>query len=211
MKKILVIGANGQIGKIVVELLHNQDRPVVAMVRSKPQAEKLENMGVEVVVGDLETDFEHAFKDCDKVVFSAGSGGNTGDDKTLLIDLWAAKKAVDYSLKEGIQHFVMVSGLGAQDPDEFESEIKPYLVAKYFADYYLIESGLEYTILRPGSLTNENGTGLVRTTRAESFKELIIPREDVAATITYCLNADNTKGKTFELYSGKESIRESLK
>ncbi|ASJ73483.1 putative sugar epimerase YhfK [Granulosicoccus antarcticus IMCC3135] len=55
----------------------------------------------------------------------------------------------------------MVSGLGAQDPDEFESEIKPYLVAKYFSDYYLIESSLDYTILRPGSLTNENGTGLV--------------------------------------------------
>ncbi len=105
----------------------------------------------------------------------------------------------------------MVSGLGAGDPNEFESELKPYLVAKYFADYYLIESGLEYTILRPGSLTNENGTGLVRTTRAESFKELIIPREDVAMAITYCLNDNNTKGKIFELYSGKESIRESLK
>ncbi len=211
MKKTLVIGASGQIGKMLVELLLKEENSVVALVRNEQKGQELEKLGAEIVVGDLENDFEHAFKDCDKVVFSAGSGGNTGYDKTLLIDLWAAKKAVDYSLKEGIQHFVMVSGLGAEDPNEFESELKPYLVAKYFADYYLIESGLEYTILRPGSLTNENGTGLVRTTRAESFKELIIPREDVAMAITYCLNDNNTKGKIFELYSGKESIRESLK
>ncbi len=211
MKKTLVIGASGQIGKMLVEKLLKEENPVVALVRNEQKGQELEKLGAEIVVGDLENDFEHAFKDCDKVVFSAGSGGNTGYDKTLLIDLWAAKKAVDYSLKEGIQHFVMVSGLGAEDPNEFESELKPYLVAKYFADYYLIESGLEYTILRPGSLTNENGTGLVRTTRAESFKDLIIPREDVAETITYCLNNNNTKGKIYELFSGKESIRESLR
>ena len=211
MKKTLVIGASGQIGKMLVELLLKEENSVVALVRNEQKGQELEKLGAEIVIGDLENDFEHAFKDCDKVVFSAGSGGNTGYDKTLLIDLWAAKKAIDYSIKNNIQHFIMVSGLGAGDPNEFESELKPYLVAKYFADYYLIESGLEYTILRPGSLTNENGTGLVRTTRAESFKELIIPREDVAMAITYCLNDNNTKGKIFELYSGKESIRESLK
>ncbi|WP_298940855.1 SDR family oxidoreductase [uncultured Psychromonas sp.] len=210
MKKTLVIGANGQIGKIVVELLHNQDRPVVAMVRSKQQAEKLENIGVEAVIGDLETDFEHAFKGCDKVVFSAGSGGNTGDDKTLLIDLWAAKKAVDYSLKEGIQHFVMVSGLGAQDPDEFESEIKPYLVAKYFADQYLLSSGLNYTILRPGSLTNDKGNGLITTTRSTSTNDLFISREDVAKSIEYCINRDEVSNQIFELYHGNEVISSAL-
>ncbi|NRT10567.1 SDR family oxidoreductase [Flavobacterium sp. 14A] len=210
MKKTLVIGASGQIGKILVEKLLQEENSVVALVRNEQKGQELKKLGAEIVVGDLENDFEHAFKDCDKVVFSAGSGGNTGYDKTLLIDLWAAKKAVDYAIKNDIQHFIMVSGLGAGDPNEFVSDLKPYLVAKYFADYYLLESGLAYTILQPGSLINEKATGLIRTTRSENFKELVIPREDVANVIAYCLENNATKGKTVELFSGKESIRESL-
>jgi len=206
MKKILVIGANGQIGKMVVNLLRNQDRPVVAMVRSKQQAEKLENIGVEVVVGDLEADFEHAFEGCDRVIFSAGSGASTGLDKTFLIDLWGAKKAIDYSVKNGVEHFLMVSGLGADAPDDWVSDMKPYLVAKYFADQYLLSSGLNYTILRPGLLTNDKGKGLITTTRSTSTNDLFISREDVAKSIEYCINRDEVSNQIFELYHGNEVI-----
>lgn len=209
--KTLVIGASGQIGKIAVGLLSNEENKVVALVRSEEKAKELQQKGVETIIANLEENFEHTFKGCDKVVFSAGSGGNTGYDKTLLIDLWAAKKAIDYSKQHNIQHFVMVSGLGAGDPDEFVSEIKPYLVAKFFADNYLINSGLNYTILRPGRLINEKGTGLVTTSRPENFNELIIPREDVANVINYCINNDDTKGKIIELFSGNKPFESSLK
>ncbi len=210
MKKTLVIGANGQIGKIVVDLLSNQYRPVVAMVRSKQQAEKLENIGIEVVVGDLEEDFEHAFEDCDQVIFSAGSGSSTGLDKTFLIDLWGAKKAIDYSVKNGVEHFLMLSGLGADAPDDWVTDMKPYLVAKYFADQYLLSSGLNYTILRPGLLTNDKGKGLITTTRSTSTNDLFISREDVAKSIEYCINRDGVSNQIFELYHGNEVISSAL-
>lgn len=210
-KKTLVIGAGGQIGKILIEQLENKGCSVVALVRSETKAQKLIGLGIETVVADLEGDFEHAFKGCDRVVFSAGSGGATGYDKTLLIDLWAAKKAVDYARNNNIQHFVMVSGLGVANPDEFVTEIKPYLVAKYFADNYLMKSGLSYTILRPGSLINDNGTGLIRTSRPAKFSDLIIPREDVASVINYSLSNDEMKGKIVELFSGAESIESAFK
>ncbi|MRT92899.1 SDR family oxidoreductase [Ancylomarina sp. 16SWW S1-10-2] len=205
-KKTLVIGAGGQIGKILIEQLENKGSSVVALVRSESKAQKFADLGVETVIADLEGDFEHAFKGCDSVVFTAGSGGSTGDDKTLLIDLWAAAKAIDYAKKNNIQHFVMVSGLGAANPDEFVTEIKPYLVAKHFADRYLMESGLPYTILRPGSLINDNGTGLIRTSRPAKFSDLIIPREDVASVINYSLSNNKMKGKVVEFFSGNESI-----
>jgi uncharacterized protein YbjT (DUF2867 family) len=210
-KKTLVIGASGQIGKILIEQLENKGSSVVALVRSESKAQQFTDLGVETVIADLEGDFEHAFKGCDSVVFGAGSGGLTGYDKTLLIDLWAAKKAVDYSKKNNIQHFVMVSGLGVADPDEFDTEIKPYLVAKHFADQYLMESGLPFTILRPGSLINDNGTGLIRTSRPAKFSELIIPREDVASVINYSLSNDEMKGKIVELFSGQQTITSALK
>ncbi|MGQ1910732.1 SDR family oxidoreductase [Marinifilum sp. RC60d5] len=204
--KTLIIGAGGQIGKIVVDLLQEDKKPVVALVRNENKAQELVKLGVETVLADLEGGFEHAFKDCNKVVFTAGSGGSTGYDKTLLIDLWAARKAVDYAIKNNIQHFVMVSGLGAANPDEFVSDIKPYLVAKHFADNYLLDSGLNYTILRPGALINQQGTGLIRISRPANFNELIIPREDVAKVIEYCLANEDTKGNIYELFSGNEHI-----
>lgn len=204
--KTLIIGAGGQIGKILVDLMQNNENPVLALVRNENKAQELSKLGAETLLADLETDFEHAFKDCNKVVFTAGSGGSTGYDKTLLIDLWAARKAVDYAIKNNIQHFVMVSGLGAANPDEFVSDIKPYLVAKHFADNYLLDSGLDYTILRPGALINQQGTGLIRTSRPASSNELIIPREDVARVIEYCLENENTKGNIYELFSGNELI-----
>lgn len=204
--KTLVIGANGQIGKILVEQLENKGGSVVALVSDKCKAQKFTDLGIETVIADLEGDFEHAFLGCDSVVFKAGSSGATGYDKALLIDLWAAKKAVDYAKKNEILHFVMVSSLGAADPEEFVTELKPNLVAKYFADHYLMESGVPYTILRPGSLINNNGTGLIRTTRPLQSSELIIPREDVASVINYSLSNDGMKGKIVELFSGAESI-----
>ncbi|SNQ43517.1 SDR family oxidoreductase [Cellulophaga lytica] len=204
--KTLVIGASGQIGKILVEKLKSQGNSVVALVRNKSKAQRLTDVGIETVIGDLEGDFEHAFKECNSVVFTAGSGGATGYDKTLLIDLWAAKKAVDYAKKNNVQHFVMVSGLGVADPEEFNTDLKPYLVAKHFADLYLMDSGVPYTILRPGSLINTKGTGLIRTTRPSKSSELNIPREDVASAINYALSNDSLKGKTLELFTGTESI-----
>lgn len=208
MSKTLVIGSTGNIGTLLLPMLSAAGIDSVALARDPGKLQRIERM--EVVEGNLEHNFEHAFKGCDRVVFTAGSGGNTGADKTLLIDLWAARKAVDYALKHHVKHFVMVSARGADDPDAIESPIKPYLVAKCMADEYLIRSGLPYTILRPGKLTDDGGTERITTRRPAAPEAQSIARTDVAKVITRVLSTGQSKNVIYELYKGETAITDLI-
>jgi len=208
--KTLVIGANGQIGKKTVKLLAEQGMAVIAMIRDQSQAETLKSLGAEVVIADLESDFYTAFIGCQNVVFTAGSGASTGLDKTLLIDLWAAIKTINYATEANIQRFIMVSARGADNPDNGPERIKPYLVAKHAADFVLMESELNYTILQPGRLLNDAGTALVKTNRPTEASEQIISRDDVAAAIVHCLTSSVTDRQVYELFSGTQTIVDAL-
>lgn len=210
-KKILVIGANGRIGKQLVEKLHTHGFLVRAMVRQQHQASFFNNIGIETVVADLEENFSSVFEGCDTVVFTAGSGATTGADKTLLIDLWAATKAVDYAQNYGVENFLMVSSRGASNPDTGPAKIKYYCVAKHFADKHLINSSLQYLILRPGRLTDESATGKITTSKPSLESEQHISREDVVDSILYFLNRPNSFQKQIiELYSGENNLANAL-
>ena len=210
MKKILLIGANGKIGQLLTRLLLKEDLPFRAMVRTPEQVQAFEDLGAEAVLGDLESDFSAAFEGCDKVVFSAGSGGTTGADKTLLVDLWGAIKAVNYAKAKGLEHFVMISSMNAADPDNGPAAIKHYLVAKFAADEYLKNSGLPYSILRPARLTDEPGTGKISTNLSTTPDERIISRADVAAAALYCLANNFSKELIANLRQGNMNIKEAL-
>ena len=134
MATILVIGASGQIGKQATGKLLEAGHKVIAPVRSPEKLEDIQSDNLTVKKQNLEEDFSAHFNGVDSVVFTAGSGGNTGADKTLLIDLWAARNAVNYAKDANINQFIMVSSIGAGDPDGVDSAIKPYLVAKHMAD-----------------------------------------------------------------------------
>ena len=108
MSKTLVIGSTGQIGLQLLPLLQQTGLKVVALTRNPGKLAGI--AGLEIIEGDLESDFEHAFVGCERVIFTAGSGASTGADKTLLVDLWAARKAVDYALKHHLKH------AGGDDP-----------------------------------------------------------------------------------------------
>lgn len=211
--KVLVVGANGQIGKHLVKLLKESDEySVTAFVRTEQQAREFEDVGVEAVMGNLEGtvgELEEALKGSDAVVFTAGSGGKTGYDKTLLIDLDGAVKVMEAAENAGIQRFIMVSALQAHNRQNWNEQIKPYYVAKHYADRVLVQSKLTYTIIRPGGLLNEPGTG--RVTIAENLERGIISREDVAKTILAAINEESTFNKSFDLVSGETSIREAVK
>jgi uncharacterized protein YbjT (DUF2867 family) len=211
--KVLVVGANGQIGKQLVDLLkESSDHEVRAMLRKPEQTAEFENKGVETVIASLEgtvEDIASAADGCDAVVFAAGSGGHTGLDKTLLVDLDGAVKTVEASEKAGIDRFIMVSALQAHKRENWSEAIKPYYAAKHYADRALLKSSLNYTIIRPGGLLNEPGTGKIEV--AENLKTGTIPRVDVAKTIFECLNAENTFRKSFDLISGKTEIAEAIK
>lgn len=206
MSKTLIIGASGQIGKMTTKLLLSQQQQVVALVRDKSKLSDLSGSFLTIVEQDLEGDFSQAFEDCDQVIFAAGSGGNTGADKTILIDLWAATKAVNYAKNHDIKHFIMVSSIGADDPDAIESELKPYLVAKHMADEHLKQSGLNYTIIRPGALTDESVSMKISTERPSDRSDAKISRENVANTLVHIATKTFSDNKVFELFDGDKSI-----
>ncbi|MFC7063672.1 SDR family oxidoreductase [Halobacillus seohaensis] len=207
--RVLVIGANGKVGKHIVSKLHKSEHEPVAMVRDPDQVPQFEEMGISSVLGNLEKDFESAFYKIDAVIFAAGSGPDTGADKTILIDQEGAIKSVERAKHFGVHRFVMLSSMAADRPEAGPSGLKHYLYAKHRADEFLKQSGLNYTIVRPGGLTDEPGTGLVKLQEhMNKFGE--IPREDVADSIVHLLSVPKAEFKSYDLISGDQSINELL-
>lgn len=207
--KTLVIGAHGKIGQRLIGKLARAAMPVRAMIRNEDQRPELEALGAEVMTGDLEGDFEGVLTGCDAMVFTAGSGGHTGPDKTFLVDLWGAIKTIRACERLGIRRYIMISARNAGDPDSGPDSRKPYLIAKHIADEALMRSSLDYTILRPGKLTDDPGTGSVRTSRPDVEKQFI-SRDDVAEAVVFCLQNDATIGKTIQLYQGDTLVEKAL-
>lgn len=211
--KVAVVGANGQIGQKLVQLLHESDKHEArAIVRKEEQAAALREKGIEAVTADLEGSVDQltdSMQGCDAVVFTAGSGGHTGADKTLLIDLDGAVKTVEAAEKIGVKRFIIVSALQANNRENWNEQIRPYYAAKHYADRAVAQSSLTYTIIRPGGLVNEPGTGKVEA--GEQLERGSIPREDVAAVIYKALDAAHTFNRAFDLVSGEKTIGEALK
>ncbi|MEC0695718.1 SDR family oxidoreductase [Bacillus atrophaeus] len=211
--KVFLIGANGQIGqRLVGQFQQNGAHTVRAMVRKPEQKEALQASGTEAVIANLEGSPEEiaaAAKGCDAIVFTAGSGGSTGHDKTLLIDLDGAAKAIEAAEIAGIKRFIMISALQAHNRENWNESLKPYYAAKHYADKILEASGLTYTIIRPGGLLNETGTGLVSA--AADVERGSISRDDVAAAVIASLDESNTENQTFDLTAGETPIAEALK
>ncbi|MED2971073.1 SDR family oxidoreductase [Fictibacillus sp. B-59209] len=211
--KVFLVGANGQIGRKLVELLgSSSEHSVRAMIRNPEQANELEKLGAETVVANLEgsvSELAEAVKGSDAIIFSAGSGGSTGSDKTLLVDLDGAAKMVEAAEQAGVDRFVMVSALQAHNRENWNEKLRPYYVAKHYADKILESSSLNYTIVRPGGLLNEPGTGKVEA--SENLGRASIPREDVAQTVLAALTEEHTFKRSFDLISGDQTIQEALK
>jgi len=213
MKNVLIIGANGQVGKIIAtKMAASADFTPVALFRKEKQKEFFEEHDVDYKIVDLEEDIEflvNAMEGMDAVVFTAGSGGKTGYDKTLTIDLDGAVKSMEAAQTAGVKRFVVISALHADNRERWDkSGIKPYYVAKHYADHFLKSSGLDYTILRPGRLFNKQGTGKITITDPASQEG--VAREDVANTVLEVLNHDRTIGKTMEFNEGNTPIEEVI-
>lgn len=207
--KVLVAGANGQVGQHIVRLLAERDHRVQAMIRDQDQAQRLRELGGEPVVADLEGDVSHTVEGSDAVIFSAGGGPGSGAEKKETVDYGGASKLIQAAIEHGVNRYLMVSTVGAQDPENANEKMQPYLRAKARADEELEHSGLDYTIVRPGPLTDEQGTGRIDAS-TELGRRKEIPREDVARTIVVALEQRNTVGKTFEVFAGDTPVEEAL-
>lgn len=209
--KVLIIGANGKIGQKLVKKLKSSSHQPVAMYRSKSQVNQHASDGTQSVLADLEEDFEHAYDGVNAVVFTAGSGGHTGTDKTHLVDRIGAKKAIDLAVKHQIERFVLVSAFGADlSPSEWPENMKHYYEAKADADKHLMQSNLNYTILKPGRLTDEPGTNNVTLDEDTGMETGSIPRADVATVIEKSLDHPAAYHKSLELLSGDIPVDRAL-
>ena len=203
MEKILVAGATGTTGNKVVNLLKDTERYTpVAMVRNESQQKQFQSQGIETVWGDLTEDVSNTTKGIDKVIFAAGSGGKD----VVNVDQEGAKKLIDASKKEHVKKFVMLSSMGADNP---QGDLKEYLQAKQNADQYLDISGVTFSIVRPGSLTNNEGIGKIKLEHKLNERGEI-PRWDVARTLVKSLDNDVAKNQAFEILTGDTQIEEAV-
>ena len=158
--KILVAGATGNTGQRLTHELKNRGHEPIAMIRESSDTSGLPE-GVETRLGDLADLDAGITQGCDVVVFAAGSGGSTGEDMTDKIDRDGAISLIDLSEKSGVDRFVMLSTVGADQSDP-SGDLAHYLKAKHDADERLKESSLDYAILRPVSLTDDGPTGSLK-------------------------------------------------
>lgn len=212
--KVLVVGANGQIGKHLVRIIQESDSlEARAMIRKQEQASFFEDLGAETTVVDLEDEIDtiaKAAEGVDAVVFTAGSGGNTGKDKTLMIDLDGAVKTIEAAKTAGVKRFIMISSFDTTRKaiQEANENFAPYVVAKHYADEWLKATDLDYTIIHPGLLTNDEGTGMVNAAPEVNRDE--VPREDIARTILASLENDKSIGKEFQVVKGATAIKDAI-
>jgi nucleoside-diphosphate-sugar epimerase len=208
---VAIAGGHGKVGLLLGELLAARGDSVRGLIRSAGQARDLEAVGIRPMLCDLE-EGDHvgaAIQDCDAVVFAAGAGPGSGAARKRTMDLGGALKLIDAAREEGVRRYLMVSAMGAASPPAEGGDVfGEYLRAKAEADRALEASGLDYTIVRPGRLTD--GPPTARITVGTDLGRGEISRADVAATLAVALETDGTIGKTFELLAGDTPIPEAL-
>lgn len=205
MEKVLIAGANGATGKKIINLLkESQYFEPIAMIRKEDQKSFFEDQNVQWIMGDLSKDVSHTCKNMDKVIFAAGSGGSN----VVEVDQEGAKRFIDASKSNNIKKFVMLSSMGADQPEEME-ELHDYMVAKHNADIYLRNSGLNHTIVRPGALTNDGGAQHIQLSHKLN-EQGSISRTDVAQVLTRVLHDDTANKETFEIITGDTLIGKGL-
>jgi uncharacterized protein YbjT (DUF2867 family) len=192
--RVLIAGAHGKTARRLVRMLVEDGHEVRGLVRKEEQTEDVEADGARPVVVDLEAEggVGRAIEGCDAIVFAAGAGPGSGAERKETMDYGGAAKLLEAAEEQGVRRYLMLSAMGAGEPEGGSEAMRPYLRAKE----RLRSSSLDYTIIRPGSLTEDEGTGAIEA--AEKLgRRGEIPREDVARTFAAALENENTYHKTF--------------
>ncbi|MDA4106239.1 NAD(P)H-binding protein [Mycolicibacterium holsaticum] len=214
--RVIIAGGHGNIARILERMLTQRGDSVAGIIRNPAHSADLEQDGVEPVLLDMEAasaeDVAAHLDGVDAVVFAAGAGPGSGAIRKETVDRAAAVLLADAAEAAGVRRYVMISAIGAdaEAPDEAGNPVfVAYLRAKGAADDDVrSRDGLDATIVRPGLLTDDPGTGTV--TVAEETGHGRIPREDVAAVLLAVLDTPGTAGRTFEVVSGDTPIHEAV-
>ncbi|MBN9636329.1 MAG: NAD(P)H-binding protein [Actinobacteria bacterium] len=214
--RVVIAGGHGKIALLLEQLLARRGDTVAGLIRNPAHAPDVEAAGATAIVLDLErasvADVAAQLEGADAVVFAAGAGPGSGAERKQTVDRDAAILLADAAEAAGVTRYVMVSAISADDRSldtGYDPVFLAYIRAKAEADADVRgRSGLATTIVRPGRLTDEAGTGLVHI--AENTGRGSIPRADVAAVLLAVLDAPETAGRTFELISGSTPITGAL-
>src|SRR5215212_5351648 len=154
---VVVAGGHGKVARRLLERLAAGGDRARGLIRNPQHASDLERLGAAPVLADLEAEGDLAshLAGADAVVFAAGAGPGSGPERKRTVDLGAALKLIGAAERAAIRRYVMVSSIGAHDPDSGGEGMRPYLQAKAEADAAVVAAGLDYTIVRPGSLTDD--------------------------------------------------------
>ncbi len=210
--KTAIIGANGKVGTRLGQMLAQQGGEAYGFIRKEEQADELEKLGMKTVLADLiETDaseYASLLKGMEAVVFTAGAGG-AGKELTQAIDGDGLSKMIAAAEEAGVKRFLLVSafpdaGRGMGMPESFEF----YMKVKRQADVELAKSSLNWTILRPGTLTDKPGTGKVELGLAIPYGE--VSRDDVAGVLAELLQNPETAKLILELTEGPTAIPDAV-
>ena len=214
--RVVIAGGHGKIALILERLLAARGDEPVGLIRNPTQHNDVEAVGAQAVVLDLESAsvqrVAEALRGADAVVFAAGAGPGSGVARKQTVDRDAAILLADAAESAGVPRYVMVSAMAADDrslDSRYDEVFLAYIHAKAEADANVrARSGLQTTIVRPGGLTDDPGTGRVRI--AESTGRGTISRADVAAVLLAVLDSPATAGRTFEVIEGPTPIEDAL-
>ena len=207
---VVIVGGHGKIALRLEKILAERGDTPRGIVRNPDHVKDLEEIGATPIVLDIENkEIDDAVAGADAVVFAAGAGPGSGPARKQTVDFDGAVKLVKAAQSHDIRRYVIVSSINADHPERWSEEMRPYFEAKAAADKHVVESGLDYTIVRPGGLTDDPGTGKVEVAQDADYGR--IPRDDVALVLAECLVADNTIGKAFDLLSGDTPVADAVR
>ena len=212
--RIVIAGGHGQIALRLEKLLAARGDEVAGIIRKAEQSADLREAGAEPVVLDLESasveEVAARLQGADAAVFAAGAGPGSGTDRKDTVDKGAAVLFADAAVRAGVRRFLVVSSMGADPQHKGDEIFDVYLRAKGAADEYVRGlDALDWTILRPGMLTNDAGNGRVRL-EAHTGRGPI-PRDDVAAVLAELIDTPATHGLTLEVISGSTPVSVAVK
>jgi uncharacterized protein YbjT (DUF2867 family) len=214
MSRIAIVGGHGQIARHLIHDLRRSDHDPVALVRKEEYRAELEGKGAEVLLLDIEQQdaaaFAAAFAGCEAVVFAAGGGPDGNAERKRTVDLEGSLKSIEGARMAGISRFVQVSASGMDDPLPADTGAvwRAYVEAKRDADIALRASDLDWTIIRPGILTDDPATGLVSL--AASLPKADVTRADVAAVLAGVLDSPRSIGRQWDLMGGDTPVAEAI-
>jgi uncharacterized protein YbjT (DUF2867 family) len=211
--RVAIAGGHGQIALRLARLLSRRGDEAVALIRNPDQADDVRQVGAKPVVVDLEyaaeDDIAQAIAGCAAVVFAAGAGPGSGPERKETMDYGGAVKLIAAAKQAGVGRYVIVSSMGADPETPGDDTFSVYLRAKGRADEAVRASGLDATVVRPGGLTNDAGTG--RINLGQSVPRGQVTRDDVAAVLAAVLDSPNTIGRTVDLIGGDTPVAEAIK